>query len=220
MGPVPDIELPAKVDWTSFICVYTAFAVAVLLWVWPVWRHLNQLGQAADAFGNGNFNARANVPSISAIASLAKTFNSMADRIQRLIASHKELTNAVSHELRTPISRLRFGIDMVQTVREDSLRQQYLSGMNDDIDELESLVREMLTYSRFDRDTPDMKPEQQQIYSWLKHIVAEKQKMSDSVRLVCRINSPENLYAEYEPRLMAGQLITYWSMPCVMLVKK
>ncbi|MEF8769476.1 MAG: histidine kinase dimerization/phospho-acceptor domain-containing protein [Candidatus Accumulibacter contiguus] len=37
----------------------------------------------------------------------------MAERIQRLIATQKELSSAISHELRTPIARLRFALEML-----------------------------------------------------------------------------------------------------------
>jgi signal transduction histidine kinase len=49
----------------------------------------------------------------SAFGPLAETLNGMAERIQRLIATQKELSSAISHELRTPIARLRFALEML-----------------------------------------------------------------------------------------------------------
>ena len=48
----------------------------------------------------------------------------MAERVQRLIATQKELSSAISHELRTPIARMRFALEMLAEadVREERER--------------------------------------------------------------------------------------------------
>jgi signal transduction histidine kinase len=63
--------------------------------------------------GEGLFEARAPTMRSSAFGPLAETLNGMAERIQRLIATQKELSSAISHELRTPIARLRFALEML-----------------------------------------------------------------------------------------------------------
>jgi len=50
------------------------------------------------------------------MALLANAFNRMADRIQELITSHKELTHTVSYELRTSLARIRFNMEMMKTI--------------------------------------------------------------------------------------------------------
>ncbi|MCJ8268403.1 MAG: ATP-binding protein, partial [Psychrosphaera sp.] len=80
----------------------------------------------------------------------------MAQRIQRLVESHKELSHGVSHELRTPIARLRFAMEMVREVDEQALRVKYLDTMDTNIEELDGLVDELLVYARFDREEPNL----------------------------------------------------------------
>jgi len=63
-----------------------------------------------------------------------------------LISSHKELTNAVSHELKTPLARLRFGMEMLPSSSDEADKKRYMASMNADIDELDQLALELLTY--------------------------------------------------------------------------
>ena len=113
LGPIEHPGKYSPVELILSIIFYLCLAIAVLVWIWPLWKNLRKLEIATEAFGRGEFNSRAEVSTSSIIASLANSFNSMARRIQKLIQSHKDLTNAVSHDLRTPLARLRFGIEIL-----------------------------------------------------------------------------------------------------------
>ncbi len=182
-------------------------ALAVLFWVYPLWRDLKCLSASAELFGQGDFSARAPLPKRSVLHHLAKGFNSMASRIQRLISSHKELTNAVSHELRTPIARLRFGMEMLQSSSNETDRSRYIQSMNADIDELDQLVAELLTYARFDRDRPALAFQRQKVAPWLNEIVRQVMTGNDGVRIDDDIDLKGAAYAYFEPKLMARALV-------------
>ena len=109
-------------------------ALATLFWIYPLWRDLKQMSTTVQAFGKGDFNVRVPLTKHSVLHRFGETFNGMAERIQSLISSHKELTNAVSHELRTPIARLRFGMEMLQTSTDKSDRQRYHHPQSDNND--------------------------------------------------------------------------------------
>ena len=207
-GPVGHpliFELMNIVIWSCFALL---IALVIFLWVKPLWRDVSQLSQATAAFGRGEFEVRADVSRRSSLAILAETFNGMAERIQGLINSHKELTNAVSHELRTPIARLRFGLEMAQNATDDASRGRYLKGMGTDIEELDALVAELLTYARFDRDTPDLKLTRQALLPWLNEVIERASLGSNGIVIqVHNENLPDNSVAMFEPRLMARALI-------------
>lgn len=163
LGPISDTDDTKLTEIILSMIFYLSLAVALLLWFWPLWRNLQILNNTATEFGHGNFDSRAVLPSKSSLFTMANTFNNMAESIQRLIKSQKELTNAVSHELRTPIARLRFGIEMLETIKESEARHKYLVGMNTDISELDALVDEMLTYARLESDVPRLKIREQNL---------------------------------------------------------
>ncbi|VAW87761.1 Sensory histidine kinase in two-component regulatory system with RstA, partial [hydrothermal vent metagenome] len=139
----------------------------------------------------------------SVLLGLAETFNGMANRIQRLISSHKELTNAVSHELRTPLARLRFGIEMLQSSSDEADKKRYIASMNTDIDELDQLVVELLTYARFDRDKPELKFQRQDIKPWLTGIIQQIKTSETNLSIDFEITGKNVKHARFEPRLMA-----------------
>ncbi len=181
-------------------------ALAVLFWVYPLWRDLKRLGVSAEAFGQGDFSIRTPLPKRSVLHSLARTFNSMADRIQGLISSHKELTNAVSHELRTPIARLRFGMEMLQSSTRETDRARYMRSMNADIDELDQLVAELLTYARFEREQPALEFQRQKIEPWLSEVIGQARMGKEELPVDYSIAEEMPAYAHFEPRLMARAL--------------
>jgi len=182
---------------------YTCLAFAILLWVWPLWKNIRVLSRATARFGQGDFNARALVAEKSDIAPLAHSFNSMADRIQRLIDSHKELTHAVSHDLRTPLARMRFGIDMLESGSEPADRARYMESMRADVDELETLINEMLTYAKFDRDAPDLSMKTVGLNPWLIKVTDDLQPLSQDKTIHCDVDASDNLRTFIEPAYMA-----------------
>ena len=181
-------------------------ALAVLIWVYPLWRDLKQLGISTKAFGQGDFSVRSDTRKHSVLYRLAGSFNAMADRIQSLISSHKELTNAVSHELRTPIARLRFGMEMLQDSTKEEDRTRFMESMNADIDELDQLVAELLTYARFDRDKPVLEFQRQEIYPWLNEIVRQAKMGKDKLSIEFEIAGQDFRYARFDPLLLARAL--------------
>ena len=189
------------------ISIALIVALAVLFWVYPLWRDLRRLGTTTKMFGEGRFDIRAQLPKRSVLHRLANTFDAMAERIQRLISSHKELTNAVSHELRTPIARLRFGMQMLEDATDDAARERHMQSMNADIDELDRLVAELLTYARFDREAPKMEFTRQNVAPWLDEVLRQAQMGVSGISLERRVDCAEHEKdAKFEPRLMARAL--------------
>jgi signal transduction histidine kinase len=191
MGPMPEFEFNKFLSDLLFsLFVALLFCIFALIVVWPYTKKLQRITIATEAFGNGKLDARAKLPPRSSLAHLANAFNSMADRIQELIRSHKELTHAVSHELRTPLARLRFSMEMIASVDESDKRERYLEGMRRDVDELDLLVSEILTYAKLDKSyRPQM--EQMDLGPWLTDLAAVLDVENSTPNIECRISSPD-----------------------------
>lgn len=157
--------------------------LASLIWVWTLWRSLSQIRQAAERFGSGEYDARVSFKPSDRLAQLSQAFNTMAEQTQGSIRSHKELTSAVSHELRTPVARMRFSLDMLADSEDTSDKERYISNMNTDMDELDSLLNELLTYARLDQgnNTANLQPEE--LCPWLDQVMKSLQPLSGSIAL-------------------------------------
>lgn len=182
-GTNPDhpraLPLEVRVRLLTWSVIGLCLAVAVWLWVRPVWRDLEALRQTARALGDGHFETRAPDARSSAFELLTETLNGMAERIQRLIATQKELSSAISHELRTPISRMRFALEMLAETEENAERERLGKMMEVDLDELDNLIDSSLTYSRFEREQPELHLKAIELAPWLEEEV-------DSMRILGR----------------------------------
>jgi two-component system OmpR family sensor kinase len=117
-------------------------------------RGLASLSRVADDFGRGNLAARARIQPASSMAPLAGRINEMAERIGALLEARKHLLHSVSHELRTPIARLEFGLELLaerHAAADPSMRRR-IAAMGQDIEELKTLVNELLGLTRLDHE--------------------------------------------------------------------
>ena len=67
----------------------------------PHWQDMLRIETAAQRFGEGHLSERIHFDSMSSFERLGVAFNQMADNINALIASKKQLIDGTPHELRT-----------------------------------------------------------------------------------------------------------------------
>lgn len=151
------IESPASglhrsaLDWLLTLLFYAVIALVLMLWIWPLARDLRTLERAAARFGDRNWSFEAGIKPHSQIYPLARTFRRMAERIDRLISSHKDMSNAVSHEIKTPLSRMQFEIERAQRAQTLTEVGGSLANIKADIAAIDGLVRATLEYAILDR---------------------------------------------------------------------
>jgi two-component system OmpR family sensor kinase len=138
-------------EWSLTMLFYAAIALVLMIWIWPLTRDLRALEQAAAQFGNRNWSFDAAIKPHSQIYPLAQTFRRMAARIDGLIASHKDMSNAVSHEIRTPLSRMTFEIELAQQAATVAEVGSSLSHIKTDIAAINDLVTATLGYAILER---------------------------------------------------------------------
>ncbi|MBU0674509.1 MAG: HAMP domain-containing protein [Proteobacteria bacterium] len=210
MGPIPTREDQPefkaklqKIQLMFYLIIAVLFFGFALLWALPLARNLNRLSTAATAFGRGELDARTTISKRSSLSPLAEAFNHMANRIQKLIASHRELTHMVSHELRTPLARIRFNMEMMANAKKSAEREKRQDEIRRDIDELDMLVTELLTYARFDHENFHPPKEQLDLAPWLQELTTIWNEENDHLRIDFRINSPDTkMPALVNPRFL------------------
>ncbi|MCZ2720578.1 ATP-binding protein [Marinomonas sp. 15G1-11] len=139
------------------LLITSIVAIAIILMLILIWKELLRLESRRKTFeiltkqiARGVVDLPENLSdSGGALEELADSFGSMSSHIERLLRVQRDMTNAISHELRTPIARLRFGLEALKDdVHEDVLSTIY--GLEGDVEELNTLVDEVLTYGKLE----------------------------------------------------------------------
>lgn len=134
-----------------FAEIFIALAAITIILLYLLSLRLKRFENTCIAFAEGDFEARASIKSPHKIGKLNVTFNQMAEKISGLITSNRSLTNAVAHEFRTPIFRVQCNLDMLDDSGVRPEQMPYLEGIQEDLDELNTMVEELLHFSKLKR---------------------------------------------------------------------
>jgi signal transduction histidine kinase len=89
----------------SIVDVVLSLLLGVVL-AGGITRPLQRMAQAVGAISRGDFRQRVPVRSNDEVGVLAQAFNRMAEHLDALLATRRELAAAISHELRTPLTSI------------------------------------------------------------------------------------------------------------------
>lgn len=99
--------------WIAAILVIIIAALASLLFsdriTWPI----KQLTKASRQIAAGEFSHRITVSSKDEIGELAKTFNSMAETLEKNEELNKQLFAGIAHELKTPLTIIQGNLEAI-----------------------------------------------------------------------------------------------------------
>jgi len=138
--PTPTMPLSG---WLPAVLVLQLLMIAGCCWlaVRVATRPLKALANAADTLGPDLRAERLNEDGPSEVARAARAFNAMQDRIGSYMTERMQILAAISHDLQTPITRMRLRVDTMDD-------QTAAVRLQQDLREMESLVKEGVTYAR------------------------------------------------------------------------
>ena len=174
MGPVPLFNwFPLNLIISVVLISMFLISLGVYALIFPLERKLQLIQMGVNEVSHGNLETRVQVIGQDEIARLSATFNAMTEHIKRLIESQRELTHAVSHELRTPVARIRFAVDMLADTDDEESRFMQRDYIDEDIESLNSLIDEILTYAKLEEGSPKLDLESVNLSELVEQIVRE-----------------------------------------------
>ncbi|HHB1593314.1 TPA: ATP-binding protein [Vibrio campbellii] len=196
------INFDDNIVWLFFLA---GFALYCVLLIWFLSRRVRELEKVTIAFASGDFNARADTSSRKSVGTLNKSFNHMADKVSRLITTNRMLTNAVAHELRTPIFRLQWQADLLADASLNQQQQKYVDSIVEDIDEMESMVEELLYYAKMERPNAEIQTSSIALSSFTQSLLPKWQRDTQLSVLIDDSSSPTTTI-EADPQLLKRAL--------------
>ncbi|AOA59109.1 sensor histidine kinase BfmS [Acinetobacter larvae] len=202
MGPMPMFNwMPFKLAAGITLLSLFLLSLGVYGLIVPMQRKIKQVNEALNIMKTGDMTLRVPVEGHDEMASLASSYNSMSDHIQRLIEAQRELMRAVSHELRTPVARIRFAMEMLADESDHDLRIQQTEMIDKDIEALNTLIDEIMTYAKLEQGTPSLEFEEIVLFDVLDQVRTETEALKTQKQIVLK-DLPRDVIVEAEYRYL------------------
>ncbi|MCB9422590.1 MAG: response regulator [Ardenticatenaceae bacterium] len=183
---------------TTFLLILSGIIVIItftaIIFSRTISNPIQQLTERAQKIGAGDLSQRISVKSGDEIEELARTFNQMADDLQRNIAEietanaelmkldklKSQFISMASHELRTPLIAIKGYVELLQEGNAGPVndeQMQMLATVSRNAVRLARIVTELLDLSRIEENKLALHPESFDVGTLL-HEIAQEQKPS------------------------------------------
>jgi signal transduction histidine kinase len=135
------------------------------------------------------------------LASLAKDFDEMAERIENLLDSQKRLTQDISHELRSPLARMNVALELAKQKSVNEAIAPILERIENESNRLNEMIGRLLMLSKLESGAQDFDKYSVNLTKLVENIAAdadfEAQAKGKSVKILekhyARVFGNENL---------------------------
>ena len=155
---------PPPLLWWQFAVAAVVSAVTCLLLTRHFVDPIRRLQRSAEAFGQGNLDARPDpllLDRKDELGDLSRTIGRMSTRISTLLSSQKNFLIQVSHELGSPLSRVNVALALARRKASPALIPE-LNRIQGDTSELSSMVQQLLRLARLESG---LEQEEEEVYA-------------------------------------------------------
>ncbi len=181
------------------LLLLTSAAASFILAI-SISRPLRELVKQNLCFAAGQFDSR--VPKLAErkdeLGQLGRSFNTMAERISALLQNQQRLLRDISHELRSPLARAQLALGL--TERQQDLQQ--LPRIKNELERLDSMLDELLTYSRLDAGQYQLDLHACDLVALTEEVISLNQLDADNKNQHISLDAPTHLWLEADSRLL------------------
>ncbi|TQV86901.1 ATP-binding protein [Aliikangiella coralliicola] len=186
-------QQPVWPKYLLLLVFYSLIAGIVYIWTLPLTRDLKKLECAASDFAASKrekWDVEVQVPRSSPVKHLADAYNKLLARIKQLLHDQQEMSHAISHELRTPLARIKFSLEMAINHQQSEPIKEQLSSVTEDVNEIQRLVDELLSYASLEKSSGVINIEKGDIESLVATLVEKLRRNSPDKSLELVIDKP------------------------------
>jgi two-component system, OmpR family, sensor histidine kinase CpxA len=125
-------------------------AASALFWL-PFVRRITgslfRMTEATKRIADGNFDVTLEIRSRDELGSLADSINRMAGRLDGFVSGQRRFLGDIAHELCAPLARMQVGLGILEE-RAAAESQNALADVREEVDQMSSLVNELLSFSK------------------------------------------------------------------------
>lgn len=136
-----------------------AAALAAIVIANNISSPLRRLRRSTEHLAAGDFSQRAiDNEGPAEVRSLARSFNTMTERIATLVGTQRAFVGDASHQLRTPLTALRLQLERAASMvdSDPSGARERLDAASEETERLQRLVEGLLMIARSDGSRPDL----------------------------------------------------------------
>ncbi|EYR62690.1 hypothetical protein N866_05865 [Actinotalea ferrariae CF5-4] len=173
-------------------------------------RPVRSAARVAERLADGHLTERMRVTGVDEMATLARSFNEMAESLQDQIARMEELSHLqrrfvsdVSHELRTPLTTVRMAAEVIHASRDglDPAARRSAELLTAQLDRFEALLADLLEISRFDAGAAMLDAERRDVRDVVTAAVEQVGPLAERRGVWLSVDLPEQAtVADVDPR--------------------
>jgi two-component system sensor histidine kinase MtrB len=164
----------------------------------------------SEQLAAGNLEVRIPEKGEDVVATLARSFNHMADSMQRQLTELADLSvmqqrfvSDVSHELRTPLTTIKLAADVLYNQREDfdQTTRRTSELLNAQVQRFEKLLGDLLEISRYDAGSVDLESEPTNVAGLVQDVVGTMTTLAEQHGCDLSLSAPGGHFeANIDPR--------------------
>jgi two-component system sensor histidine kinase CpxA len=156
--------------WIRILMAVLVTGLVSLLLARVLTRKVKPLRLAAQRMAEGDLSGRVQLKGRDEISALGADFNLMAERLNDLLQSQRQLVRDVSHELRSPLARLRVALELAERSQD---HKKALGRIEKEADELERLITELLSLARLESGQAGLEQQTLQLHELVAKVVTD-----------------------------------------------
>ncbi len=183
-----------------FLLVSLAALICSLVFSTILTRPIYDMTKIIQKMSKGTFSARVKVRGSGEIKRMAETFNMMSEKLEMLDTSRNQFVSNASHELKTPLATMKIMIESLiyQPDMDKSLRIEFMTDIDKEIDRLSAIVSDLLTLVRIDSNSVKLNRENLSIAALVKEtthrLYTMSKKKGQNIHLT--LSDPCDMYAD------------------------
>ena len=125
-------------------------ALSIALWapfVLGITRYAGRISKATERIADGHFDTKLGASRNDELGRAGDSIEEMSARLGHLISGQRRFLGDVAHELCAPLARMRTGLGILENAV-DERQLQRLASIEEDAEELSSLVSELLAFTK------------------------------------------------------------------------